>query len=77
MKCRVCNSDVLDIFLYCHCCGSRLRDPDLTRESSPSRANISNDLSSALSVTPSRIPVPQPQLPRVEDFRNSLLFSSA
>ncbi len=26
MKCRVCNSDVLDIFLFCHSCGSSLKD---------------------------------------------------
>ena len=75
MKCRVCNSDVLDIFLYCHCCGSRLRDPDLTREWNPSRANIANDQSSSLSVTASSIPVPPPQLPRFEDFRKRVSAS--
>ena len=69
MKCRVCNADVLDIFLYCHCCSSHLRDPDLTREWNPSRANISTDELSSLSVTASSIPVPPPRLPILEDFR--------
>eukprot|EP00112_Aurelia_sp_Birch-Aquarium-sp1_P025838 Seg883.3 transcript_id=Seg883.3/GoldUCD/mRNA.D3Y31 product="hypothetical protein" protein_id=Seg883.3/GoldUCD/D3Y31 len=77
MKCRVCNSDVLELFMFCHSCGSSLKDPHASGGFNPASSSSSMQMSagaSAAVVGPCfpaipRLPVRPLQLPRFEDFR--------
>eukprot|EP00794_Sanderia_malayensis_P012404 gene12404-13689_t len=86
MKCSVCicNSKVLDLFLFCHSCGSSLKDRHISREFNLGSASNSRELNStqmasdgaanAAIVGPSfpaapQLPVHPLQLPRFEGFR--------